>query len=88
MIIFPLCLIVIDHMHDIHTFRYGFLTAMGSNLAFQTRNVISKKFMKDRCEHAVVQKGCVGGVRQHGMQHWDSMSNEIVIPTLCFTVAT
>ena len=30
-------------------YRYGFLTAMGSNLAFQSRNVISKKFMQDRC---------------------------------------
>ena len=31
-------------------YRYGFLTAMGSNLAFQSRNVISKKFMQDRYE--------------------------------------
>ena len=42
------CFISPNHFTLSHTHRYGFLTAMGSNLAFQTRNVISKKFMKDR----------------------------------------
>ena len=41
--------------------RYGFLTAMGSNLAFQSRNVISKKFMQDRCGEGGERCGGLGG---------------------------
>ncbi len=46
--------------------RYGFLTAMASNIAFQSRNVISKKFLQDRWEFLDLLLLCIGKIRFDG----------------------